>query len=175
MPSVVFAKVVIHDLDESYNSLFSEKCDEIIFFTRTIDSEDIDYNRLIPKENDIFITVNRERILSALERANIIAEEKIQGSGKSYVKITAEGESFVLSSSSVNGKVFDEMDCSHEGNDIEIGFNCRYLINSIKVAEGEKIIISLKTPTQAITIQPKEEDEKFNYLYMVLPVRMNEK
>jgi len=151
------------------------KCDEIIFFTRTIDSDYIDYNRIIPKENDIFITVNRERILSALERANIIAEEKIQGSGKSYVKISVEEDSIILSSSSVNGKVFDEMDCIHEGGNIEIGFNCRYLINSIKAAEGEEIIVSLKSPTQAITIQPKTEDEKFNYLYMVLPVRMNEK
>ena len=151
------------------------KCDNITFFTRTIDSDYIDYNRIIPKENDIFITVNRERILSALERANIIAEEKIQGSGKSYVKITTSENFVVLSSSSVNGKVFDEMDCVHEGNDIEIGFNCRYLINSIRAAEGEEIIISFKTPTQAITISPKTEDEKFNYLYMVLPVRMNEK
>ena len=168
--------------DEDYKCMFYLsrkhaiiKCDNITFFTRTIDSEYIDYNRIIPKENDIFITVNRERILSALERANIIAEEKIQGSGKSYVKIKVEEDFIVLSSSSVNGKVFDEMDCVHEGNDIEIGFNCRYLINSIKAAEGEEIIISFKSPTQAITIQPKTPAEYFNYLYMVLPVRMNEK
>ena len=151
------------------------KCDNIIFFTRTIDSEYIDYNRIIPKENDIFITVSRERILSALERANIIAEEKIQGSGKSYVKIATGEDSVILSSSSVNGKVFDEMECIHEGNDIEIGFNCRYLINSIRAAEGSEIIISFKSPTQAITIVPKVENEEFNYLYMVLPVRMNER
>jgi len=168
--------------DEDYKCMFYLsrkhaiiKCDNITFFTRTIDSEYIDYNRIIPKENDIFITVNRERIFSALERANIIAEEKIQGSGKSYVKIKVEEDFIVLSSSSVNGKVFDEMDCVHEGNDIEIGFNCRYLINSIKAAEGEEIIISFKSPTQAITIQPKTPAEDFNYLYMVLPVRMNEK
>jgi DNA polymerase-3 subunit beta len=67
------------------------------------------------------------------------------------------------------------MDCVHEGNDIEIGFNCRFLINSIRVAEGDEIIISFKSPTHAITISPKEETEDFNYLYMVLPVRMNEK
>ena len=151
------------------------KCDNIIFFTRTIDSEYIDYNRIIPKENDIFITVSRDRILSALERANIIAEEKIQGSGKSYVKIATDENTVILSSSSVNGKVFDEMDCIHEGKDIEIGFNCRYLINSIRAAEGDEIIISFKSPTQAITIEPKSECENFNYLYMVLPVRMNEK
>ena len=126
------------------------------------------------QENNIFVTVNRERMLSGLERANIIAEEKIQGSGKSYVKVKAEYDSLILTSSSQNGKVFDELECLHEGDDIEIGFNCRYLINSIKVAEGEEIVISLKSPTQAITIEPKISDEKFSYFYMILPIRMNE-
>ena len=150
------------------------KCENIVFFTRTIDSEYIDYNRIIPKENDIFVTVERERILSGLERANIIAEEKIQGSGRSYVKLRAEDQYLTLTSTSVNGKVFDEMDCVHEGSDIEIGFNCRYLINSIRVAEGENVKISLKSPTHAITIEPADEIEDFNYFYMILPVRMNE-
>ena len=66
------------------------------------------------------------------------------------------------------------MECVHEGNDIEIGFNCRYLINSVKVAEGENIKITLKSPTQAITIEPAEEDDNFKFFYMILPVRMNE-
>ena len=66
------------------------------------------------------------------------------------------------------------MDCVHEGNDIEIGFNCRYLINSVKVAEGESINITLKSATQAITIEPSEENEDFKYFYMILPVRMND-
>jgi DNA polymerase-3 subunit beta len=66
------------------------------------------------------------------------------------------------------------MECIHEGTDIEIGFNCRYLINSIKVAEGENIKLTMKTPTQAITIEPTEKDEDYNYFYMILPVRMNE-
>ena len=147
---------------------------ETVFFTRTIDSEYIDYERIIPKDNDIFVTVDRERFLEGLERANIIAEEKIKGSGRSYVKLSTEDQFLVITSSSVNGNVFDEMDCVHEGGDIEIGFNCRYLINSCKVAEGENIKISLKSPTQAITIEPTEEDESFSYFYMILPVRMNE-
>lgn len=149
-------------------------CDNITFFTRTIDSEYIDYNRIIPKENDIIVKVNRERILSGLERVNIIAEEKIQGSGRSYVKVSLEDDFLSLSSSSVNGKVSDEMDCQHEGTNIEIGFNCRYLINSIKAAEGENIKISLKSPTQAITIEKADNEGDLNYFYMVLPVRMNE-
>lgn len=147
---------------------------DTVFFTRTIDSEYIDYDRIIPKENDIFVTIDRERLLDGLERANIVAEEKIKGSGKSYVKISLENQFFVITSSSVNGRVFDELDCVHEGSDLEIGFNCRYLINSIKVAEGENIKLSFKSPTQAVTIEAVEKDDDFSYFYMILPVRMNE-
>ncbi len=148
--------------------------DDNIFFTRVIDSEYIDYNRIIPRENDIRVELDRARLLSGLERANIIAEEKIQGSGRSYVKLIVEGQSLTLNSTSVNGEVSDEMDCVHEGGDLEIGFNCRYLINSVKVIESEEIVITLKGSTQAITIEPKESEEGFSSFYMILPVRMND-
>ena len=144
-----------------------------VFFTRTIDSDYIQYNNLLPRDNHIELTVERERLLSSLERANIIAEEKIQGSGRSYVKLTVDGRFITITSESVNGRVYDEVDCIHEGDSIEIGFNCRYLINSIKAAEGENINITMKGPTQSITIEPTEPDEEFSYFYMILPVRMN--
>ena len=165
--------------DEKVNFYISRKHaivkkGDIIFFTRTIDSEYINYERIIPKENDIFVTIDRERLLDSLERANIVAEEKIKGSGRSYVKLALEDQNLVITSSSINGKVFDELDCVHEGSDIEIGFNCRYLINSIKVAEGENIKITLKSSNMAITIEPTEKDDEFNYFYMILPVRMND-
>lgn len=147
---------------------------ESIFFTRTIDSDYIDYQRIIPKDNDIKVIVDKERLMDGLERANIVADEKIKGSTRSYVKVTVEDQLLAITSASVNGRVSDEMECVHEGRDIEIGFNCRYLINSVKVAEGENIKITLKSPTQAITVEPVEEDDDFKYFYMILPVRMNE-
>lgn len=153
------------------------KCDDIVFFTRTIDSEYIDYNKILPKDNNITVTVDRERFLSGLERANLIADEKVQGSGKSHVKIKIEGDTVGISSTSLNGKVNDEFECVHEGEDIEIAFNCRYLINSVRVAEGEKIIIRFKknkNVNHAILIEPFERSEDFDYTYMILPLKINE-
>ena len=150
------------------------KKSDTIFFTRVIDSEYIDYNRIIPKDNNIIAVVDKERLLSGLERANIIAEEKIQGSGRSYVKISLNDQYLGLTSNSVNGGVSDEMDCVHEGENIEIGFNCRYLINSVRVIDSEKIKITLKSATQAITIEPEEKEDNFGSFYMILPVRMND-
>ena len=172
-------KILPDDEDYKCNLYLSRKhaiivLDDLIFFTRTIDSEYLDYNKIIPKENSISAVVNRERFLSGLERANIIAEEKIQGSGRSYVKLKVEEDFITITSTSVNGRVYDEMDCIHNGGDIEIGFNCRYLINNVKAAEGENIKITLKSPTDAITIEPNEEIEGFNYFYMVVPLRMTE-
>ena len=172
------SKVLADGEDESVKFYLSRKHaiinkGDVIFFTRTIDSEYIDYNRMIPKDNGIIVNIDRERLLTGLERANIIAEEKIQGSGKSYVKLSVSDQYLALTSSSVYGCVNDEMDCVHEGEDIEIGFNCRYLIDAVKVAEGENVYVKLKNPNQAITIEPVEVDEKFNYCYVVVPVRMD--
>ena len=173
------SKILAEGKDETVKFYLSRKHaiikkGDVVFFTRTIDSEYIDYNRIIPRDNDIKVTVDRERFLSGLERANIIAEEKIQGAGRSYVKLSIDHHYLNLTSTSVNGSVSDEMDCVHEGGSIVIGFNCRYLINSVRVAEGENITITLKGPNQAITIEPTERDDSFSYFYMILPVRMNE-
>ncbi len=147
---------------------------DMTFFSRLIDSEYLDYKKIIPTSNNIVVRVDRERLLSGLERANIIAEEKIQGAGRSYVKLNIEGHYLTLTSSSVNGGVNDEMDCEHEGDDIDIAFNCRYLIDAIKVAEGEEVVIRFKSYDSAVTIEPAEETEDFSYFYMVLPRRTNE-
>lgn len=146
---------------------------DIIFFTRMIDSEYIDYERITPKDQPIRVTVDRDRFLAALERATLIAEEKIVGSGRSYVKLILDGNQMQITSTSANGKVYDELPITHEGEDLEIGFNCRYLINSIRATEGELLDLGFKSPTMSLTIDPHEKNEDRKFFYMVLPVRMN--
>ena len=150
------------------------RLDEMTFFTRLIDEDYIDYNRIIPKDQTIFVTVNRERLLEGLERAGLVAEDKSQSNGRSFVRILVEDNLLTLTSTSVSGKVYDEMPCSHTGDTIEIGFNCRYLINSIRAAEGEEILLTLKSAKQSVTIEPTEKNEESSYFYMVLPVRMGD-
>ena len=146
---------------------------DIVFFTRMIDSEYIDYERIIPRDQNIFVEIDRARFLEALERANLIAEEKIVGSARSYVKLVLSDGKMSVTSTSVNGRVYDEIPIKHEGADLEIGFNCRYLINSVRASTGEVLDLSFKTPTQSVTMVPHEKSEERDFFYMVLPVRMN--
>ena len=148
---------------------------EVIFFTRLIDNEYIDYTRILPKEQTIFLRLNRERLLAGLERAMLIAEGKHAGSGIGYVKMIVGEDKLTLTSTSAGGKVTDEMACVHTGETLEIGFNCRFLINCVRAADTEEVMLTMRSATTAITIEPTETMEEKDFFYLVLPVRMNEK
>ena len=61
------------------------------------------------------------------------------------------------------------------GDEIVIGFNCRYLIDTMRAIESEKVRVKLITPFTSVTFEPVEDEEKEDrYLYMVLPLRMKE-
>lgn len=148
---------------------------DIIFFSRLIDGEYIDYERIIPKSHMIFATVDRREVEASLERASLMIEEK-SGAGRGYVKCTFEGQKLIITSDSVSGSVYDEIPIEKEGDDIKIGFNCRFLLDAIRAADSEKIKIALSTPLMGISITAADGDEtaENDFLFFVMPVRMKE-
>lgn len=143
-----------------------------ILFTRRIDAQYVDYERFLPKAPKIFITVNTAELTSALERALLVTEERRQGQIPSPVICTAREGSLTIASSSVTGKVNDVLTVSHDGEDIEIGFNCRFLYDALKVCDCEKVKLSLTSPLMSMTIENASEEEG-NFLLLILPVRLN--
>lgn len=149
---------------------------DMMFFTRLIDSEYIDYMRIIPTECATEVEIDRADMLSSLERASLVSEDKSVSGITSFVKCTFEGETLKVSSTSVNGKVYEEIPCEKKGADLVIGFNCRYLVNTLRVIPTERVKLKLISSLMSMTVTPAdaEADEKNRFLYMVLPVRMKE-
>ena len=77
-----------------------------------------------------------------------------------------------ITSVSANGKVYDEIPTSHQGGDIEIGFNCRYLTEALKYAQCDKVRLSLSSPFISMIIEPLEKDENDTFTYLALPIKM---
>lgn len=148
-----------------------------VFFSRLIDSEYIDYNRVIPKATKIDVLVDRLAFISSLERASLVTEDKSLGQVKSHVKFEFENEVLKVSSESLSGSVYDEVAIEKTGEDLTIGFNCRYFLDALKSADSERIKISMTSALMSVVItsadEKNEENEKTDYLYMVCPVRMN--
>lgn len=147
-----------------------------IFFSRLIDGPYIDYDRIIMKNHKITVDLGKDAFISALERAALVTEERIAGSLRSYVKLELSGDRMKISAVSTVGSTYEELPIEHEGEDLVIAFNNRYLIDSIRASDAERIRISLSTPLASINIEPAPDDTAANgeELFMLLPVRMKE-
>ncbi len=147
---------------------------EITFFSKLIEGEYIDYNRIILKNHRITVRVDRDELISALEHAALITEEKIAGSVRSHVRLEFEGNMLKISATSGTGSAYDEINIEHEGDDLVIAFNNRYLIDSLRACDAGRVKISLSSPLSSINIEPDEDTTATQDLFMLLPVRMKD-
>ena len=146
----------------------------LTFFSKLIEGEYIDYNRIILRNHRITVYADRESVISALEHAALITEEKVAGSVRSHVRLEVQGNILKISATSGTGSDYDEVQIDHEGADITIAFNNRYLIDSLRACNADRIRISLSSPLSSINIEPADDDTVDEDLFMLLPVRMKE-
>lgn len=147
--------------------------DNMIFFSRLIDGDYIDYNRIIMTTHRIEVCVDRAVLISALERAALVTEEKIAGSVRSHVKLAVSGDYLKISATSTAGSTYEELSVEHEGDDLVIAFNNRYLIDSLRACTADRVKLSMTSPLSSINIEPVEQQED-KELFLLLPVRMKD-
>lgn len=162
----MFRKNIVFDLDG------------ITFFSRLIDGEYMDYERIIVRNHRILVTVDRDVLLSALERAALITEERVPGAVRSSVRLDIVGGMLKVSAVSGLGSSYDEMLIRHEGDDLTIAFNNRYLMDSLRACRAGDVRLSMSTSLSSINIEPVLSEEETaageSELYFLLPVRTKE-
>lgn len=132
--------------------------DGIYFFTRMLETAYINYEKLLPTSYMTQAYISRSELLGAVERASIVTEDKLGGSGRAYVKLEFSGNAVTLSSVSSGGSVCEKVMTAIDGADVTIGFNCRYLLEALKACpdDCERIKIRLNSPLMGVIIEPAE-------------------
>jgi len=132
---------------------------------RLLEGEFLDWKRVVPTDNPIRLVVNVREITQSMERVSLIVSEKL----KSPVRCTFGENVAAFRTSNSIGNAYDECATAGNGNDLEIGFNCRYLLEALRAVPAENISLELKTNLSPAVINPCEGDK---FTYMVLPVRL---
>lgn len=132
---------------------------------RLLEGEFLDWRRVVPRDNPIKLGVNVRDMTESIERVSLIVSEKL----KSPVRCTFGENVAALRTSNAIGNVYDECATAGSGDDMEIGFNCKYLLDALRAIPTEEFILELKTNLSPAVMRPSE-GEKFTY--MVLPVRL---
>jgi DNA polymerase III subunit beta len=147
------------------------KFGNIKMICRLIDERFPDYENVIPSGNNIKMTIERSDLLSALKRISIYANKtthqvrlKITGS---ELQISAEDLDF-------SNEANERLSCEHEGEDIEIGFNAKFLIEMLTNLDSTQIKLTMSAPNKAGVILPAEKDKAEDILMLVMPVMLNQ-
>ena len=147
---------------------------DILFFSNLIEGEYINYDRLILRNHKISVGVDKDLLMSALERSALITEEKVAGSVRPHVRIDVSGSVLKISATSGIGSAYDELLVDHDGEDIVIAFNNRYLMDTLRACTAEKVKLSLTSPLSSMNIEPDDNEGGDKELFMLLPVRMKD-
>lgn len=132
---------------------------------RLMEGEFIKYNDILPKDCNTKTTVNRKNLMQSIERASLMAKE-----GKNnLIKCTIEGSLLTINSRSDEGSVKEELIIKKDGEDIEIGFNSKYILDVLKVLDDEEVNIEFKNSLAPCSIKPTKGDD---FEYLILPVRI---
>lgn len=145
--------------------------DDVVFFSRLIEGEYINYERVIPKESKIAAKISKDEILSGLERVSLVSEDKSTGQTRSYVRCEFEDETLKISAKSATYSVNDEINCEKTGDNITIGLKCAYMMNVIRSIDEEDITLLMNSPLMSVVVKNKECEDG-EYLYMISPVKM---
>jgi DNA polymerase III subunit beta len=147
------------------------KFGNIKMICRLIDERYPDYENVIPTSNPIKMTISRTDLLSSLKRISIYANKtthqvrlKITGS---ELQVSAEDLDF-------SNEANERLSCEHEGEDIEIGFNARFLIEMLTNLDTDQIKLNMSAANKAGVIFPVEKEKGEDILMLVMPVMLNQ-
>jgi DNA polymerase-3 subunit beta len=141
------------------------KTDHTIMKVSLIDSEYPDYRRVIPAEKGIVVQFEKEVVLHALRRMNVISSERYSG-----VIVKLQENKIILNSTNPDvGEANDEIDVIYQGGDLEIGYNVNYLIDAIEVMDEKNVVFEMRPGMKPGVIRPVDN---IHHFCIIMPLRI---
>jgi DNA polymerase-3 subunit beta len=132
-----------------------------------IDERYPDYQAVIPEENPNRLTINRTEFLNSIKRSSIYGNKT---TNQVNVKITGSELTIHAEDIDLSNEAVERLGCDYTGQDMEIGFNARLLIEMLQNLSTSDIIIELSSPSRAGIILPSENVENENLLMLLMPM-----
>ncbi len=148
------------------NTLFVQ-VENTKLISRLIEGEFVKYNHIIPTSFSNVVTVNKQMLLSSIERAGVVA----RNDRYNVIKFDIKEDVMTVSAKSEVGNVNENVSVNLSGKDITIAFNGKYLMEYLKIVNEDFINLNLNTPIDPCIITSVAND---GFLYLVLPVRINQ-
>ena len=137
---------------------------------RLIDARFPDYKVVIPAENPYRLTVNKHDFQNALRRVNVFSNKSTK-----QVALNITGKELQMAAQDIDFSFEgnERMSCEYKGEDIQIAFNAKFLIEMLSAADTDDVFLELSTPSKAGLIKPSEQVPGEDLLMLVMPLMLN--
>ncbi|WDF68761.1 DNA polymerase III subunit beta [Sphingobacterium oryzagri] len=137
---------------------------------RLIDERYPDYEAVIPQVNPNKLTVDRLLFLNTLRRVVIFANKTTH-----QVRLKISGSELHISAEDLDfsNEAHERLSCQFEGQDMEIGFNAKFLVEMLNNLSASEVVIEMSTPNRAGLLIPAIKEDNEDILMLVMPVMLN--
>jgi DNA polymerase III subunit beta len=146
--------------------------DDIQLICRLIDGKYPNYEAVIPTNNPHKLTIDRKNLLTSLRRVSIFGSKSTH-----QIRFKISGKELVLTAEDLDfsSEAKERLTCSYEGEDMEIGFNSKFMQDMLNSLETDHILVEMSTPSRAGIIFPdKAEDNPEDILMLIMPVMLTQ-
>lgn len=162
---------IIEDVDKNVtlaiaNGQIVFTLDDTVIYSKLLEGQFFNYKDIVRTNHNTTILVKRKDLLDSLERASLLSREQ----RANLVKLSVTDDYLTIKSNSEMGDVFEQIEIiKKDGENLNIAFNSRYLIDGVRVIDSEDIELNFISSLNPCIMRAKD-DEK--YIYLVLPVRL---
>ncbi|MCL5038184.1 MAG: DNA polymerase III subunit beta [Chloroflexi bacterium] len=141
----------------------------VFLFSRVLEGEYPDYRTLIRKDYNTRAIIDRLMLLGAVRRVMITAQERIN---PGLIKLSFKGDGLEISSNTADlGRARETIQVAIEGEELNIAFNGKYMMEVLSNLEIEQINLDMKDPHSSGVISPVGDD---SYVYILMPIRIKD-
>lgn len=146
------------------------KSENTIVITRLINEQYPNYDSVIPRDNDKFLTISKDQMLSTVKRVAIFSSTTTR-----QIRLQLEEDKLTIRAEDLDmsSEAKETISCEYSDEGMEIGFNAKYLGDVLSNIDDDEVTFEFSSPNRAGIVKPSEENENEDILMLVMPVMLN--
>ncbi len=140
-------------------------------FSKGIEGQFPNYERVIPIDNDKAVIVNRDLLSASVRRVSIFSNSITH-----QIRLSLSDGQLQVQSEDIEfgGEAREKISVDYTGESMDIGYNANYLLDILRHLDSDEVELQLKDPTSAGIIYPQGKADGEDVLMLLMPIRLND-
>ncbi len=144
--------------------------DKTILYTRLVEGEYPDYERVIPRDNDKKLTVDKNLLLASVKRVSLFSSALTH-----QIRFSISPGQLVVCSEDVDvgGEAQEKLAVEYDDEAMEVGYNAQYTMDIIRHIDTDDVLFMVKSPVHAAIVTPAQQNDDESFLMLLMPIKLS--